>query len=385
MPSLRPPPAEALKLLHTLAADRGIVALMTHHRQASCLHPARLCMHMPGTLFPASIQAAVDHSPNQHLRIPLACRWSVGKLSEMPPEGKVGVSPVCILGVNINAGQEISLRLRTDDLRGFRRYDRIRETLIHELAHMVFSEHDNNFKELNSQLLREAAAQDWTRSARSLTGEAASFHEDWETQAANAHSASVSASQRLGGAAPGTIDAKAAAAQAALERAHAQAASAPPVPELQAVGLSEAPDDKGDSIEGLGHCDGSTEQLEDEMRRLGTPTAEQGTRNSPFIQESRDSRDAANSNRPQGSSSIESTHPTAADDGGADAAHSSASPVEEAVHSIVSAGAPATARAALDSVMKIIQVGAPSHLCSLLPLVPGAVLCKSRQGQVVMP
>ena len=38
--------------------------------------------------------------------------------SEMPPEGKVGVSPVCILGVNINRGQEISLRLRTDDLRG---------------------------------------------------------------------------------------------------------------------------------------------------------------------------------------------------------------------------------------------------------------------------
>lgn len=38
--------------------------------------------------------------------------------SEMPPEGKVGISPVCILGVNINRGQEISLRLRTDDLRG---------------------------------------------------------------------------------------------------------------------------------------------------------------------------------------------------------------------------------------------------------------------------
>jgi hypothetical protein len=38
--------------------------------------------------------------------------------SEMPPEGRVGVSPVCVLGVNINAGQEVSLRLRTDDLRG---------------------------------------------------------------------------------------------------------------------------------------------------------------------------------------------------------------------------------------------------------------------------
>lgn len=31
---------------------------------------------------------------------------------------QVGVSPVCILGVNINRGQEISLRLRTDDLKG---------------------------------------------------------------------------------------------------------------------------------------------------------------------------------------------------------------------------------------------------------------------------
>ena len=41
----------------------------------------------------------------------------MGTLSEMPPEGKVGISPVCLLGVNINAGQEISLRLRTDDLK----------------------------------------------------------------------------------------------------------------------------------------------------------------------------------------------------------------------------------------------------------------------------
>jgi hypothetical protein len=56
-------------------------------------------------------------------------------------------------GVNINRGQEISLRLRTDDLKGFRRYDRIRETLVHELAHMVWGEHDDNFKALNSQVL----------------------------------------------------------------------------------------------------------------------------------------------------------------------------------------------------------------------------------------
>ena len=62
------------------------------------------------------------------------------------PHGWLGAQ-----GVNINAGQEISLRLRTDDLRGFRRYDRIRETLVHELTHMVWADHDNNFKELNSQ------------------------------------------------------------------------------------------------------------------------------------------------------------------------------------------------------------------------------------------
>lgn len=77
---LSPIPTEALKLLHRLAADPGIAGIMTKHR------------------------------------------WSVGLLSEMPPEGKVGVSPVCILGVNINAGQEVSLRLRTDDLKGFRRH-----------------------------------------------------------------------------------------------------------------------------------------------------------------------------------------------------------------------------------------------------------------------
>jgi hypothetical protein len=62
--------------------------------------------------------------------------WSVSLLSEMPPEGRVGVSAVCILGYNKNRGQEISLRLRTDDYRGFRKYLRIRETLVHELAHM---------------------------------------------------------------------------------------------------------------------------------------------------------------------------------------------------------------------------------------------------------
>lgn len=52
-------------------------------------------------------------------------------------EGKVGVSAMCILGYNVNNGQEISLRLRTDDYAGFRKYLAIRRTLVHELTHNV--------------------------------------------------------------------------------------------------------------------------------------------------------------------------------------------------------------------------------------------------------
>jgi hypothetical protein len=46
--------------------------------------------------------------------------WRVPLLFEMEPEGKVGVDPVCVLGVNQNRGAAIGLRLRTDDRRGFR-------------------------------------------------------------------------------------------------------------------------------------------------------------------------------------------------------------------------------------------------------------------------
>ncbi|KAJ4830294.1 hypothetical protein Tsubulata_048750 [Turnera subulata] len=70
-----------------------------------------------------------------------------------------------------NHGEEISLRLRTDDLKGFRKYDSIKKTLLHELAHMVFSEHDANFYALDRQLNQEAASLDWTKSrGHSLSG-----------------------------------------------------------------------------------------------------------------------------------------------------------------------------------------------------------------------
>ncbi|KDP30833.1 hypothetical protein JCGZ_13776 [Jatropha curcas] len=119
---LNPPASEALKRMHMLAADPGIVAIMNKHR------------------------------------------WRVGIMTEMAPVGYVGVSPKCILGFNKNHGEEISLRLRTDDLKGFRKYESIKKTLLHELAHMVYSEHDANFYNLDKQLNQEAASLDWTKS-----------------------------------------------------------------------------------------------------------------------------------------------------------------------------------------------------------------------------
>ncbi|KAH9612632.1 hypothetical protein KSS87_014600 [Heliosperma pusillum] len=131
---LNPPPSEALKRMHMLAADPGIVAIMNKHR------------------------------------------WRVGIMTEMAPEGYVGISPVCLLGLNKNHGEEISLRLRTDDLNGFRKYASIKKTLLHELAHMVHSEHDENFYALDKQLNQEAFALDWTL-ARSHTLANSQFYE----------------------------------------------------------------------------------------------------------------------------------------------------------------------------------------------------------------
>lgn len=58
-------------------------------------------------------------------------KWSVGELTELTPFER------SILGYNRNAGELISIRLRTDDLSGFRHYDSIRKVLLHELTHNV--------------------------------------------------------------------------------------------------------------------------------------------------------------------------------------------------------------------------------------------------------
>lgn len=277
-PGLKPGPAEALRLLKQLASDPSITGLMEKY----------------------------------HWRVPL--------LSEMPPQGKVGVSPVCVLGVNINKGQEISLRLRTDDLLGFRRYDRIKETLIHELAHMVHGDHDNAFKEFNSLLRREAEHMDWKggRGAQALSGPAYNG-----PHVVQPPPLGVSPPPRDGhkvGGAPLPTDARSAAREAALKRAGVApsqpipAVAAPPqvfkkgdyvlyhqrdgsqvTAQVMAVDQSVMPpsygieingnyrETEGDRlqalveegdierpVEGLGHADAATEAKEREMRRLET-------------------------------------------------------------------------------------------------------------------
>ncbi len=97
----------------------------------------------------------------------LACmrkhEWNVGCLAELYPEGKVGESEVCVMGLNQNKGQKILLRLRTDDLKGFRKILSIRKVLFHELAHNVHSEHDGEFFKLMRQVEKECNELDWTR------------------------------------------------------------------------------------------------------------------------------------------------------------------------------------------------------------------------------
>lgn len=106
---MNPTPFEADKLLQKLATDPGIVKIMTTRR------------------------------------------FQVGTLCEMDPEdadieqaqkGEVGQ---CLLGWNRNFGERISLRLRTDDLKSFRKYDSIINTLIHELTHNVVGPHNDEF------------------------------------------------------------------------------------------------------------------------------------------------------------------------------------------------------------------------------------------------
>ena len=90
-------------------------------------------------------------------------QWIVETLCEIDPEDAdieqvaKGEGDKCLLGWNRNFGQRIALRLRTDDLKGFRNYQSIVNTLIHELTHNQFAPHDEKFWALFNQLKQQYA------------------------------------------------------------------------------------------------------------------------------------------------------------------------------------------------------------------------------------
>jgi hypothetical protein len=128
----------------------------------------------------------------------LACmakhKWNVGSLAELYPEGKVGESAVCVMGLNKKAGQQILLRLRTDDLRGFRKILNIRKVLYHELAHNEHSEHNGVFFQLMRQVEHECTTMDWTGGSGLTDDDAAA--------AASNTTLYTAGTYRLGGGAP---------------------------------------------------------------------------------------------------------------------------------------------------------------------------------------
>lgn len=78
------------------------------------------------------------------------------------------MSDVCVMGLNQNKGQKILLRLRTDDLRGWRKILSIKKVLYHELAHNEHGDHDDDFYRLMRKIEKEVVA--FNNSGRSLGG-----------------------------------------------------------------------------------------------------------------------------------------------------------------------------------------------------------------------
>lgn len=114
-----PPPYDAEKLLKKLATDPGIIEIMKNHR------------------------------------------FKVLVLTEMSPAeaqermAQKGTPNMDLLGYNQNHGDKIVLKLRTDNVKGFRPYHDLINTLVHELTHNVWGPHDHNFWKLFGELSAE--------------------------------------------------------------------------------------------------------------------------------------------------------------------------------------------------------------------------------------
>ena len=173
-----PPPSAARALLERVAADAGVVGIMRERgwRVGALTEMPPVGKVCAGACARACARTCVWTRARARARSRTRAALARARARALTPRPasalKVGVSSACLLGVNKNKGQEISLRLRTDDLRGFRTYDAIMRTMLHELTHMEISDHNNEFKELCSQLGRDYARLDWRggASARAVGG-----------------------------------------------------------------------------------------------------------------------------------------------------------------------------------------------------------------------
>jgi len=88
----------------------------------------------------------------------------VGTLGEMDPiddrimkKHEEQVDGSCLLGYNTNGGARIDIKLRTNDLKGFRPYQELVGTLLHELSHNWVSDHNllfwTNYGQMRAEYL----------------------------------------------------------------------------------------------------------------------------------------------------------------------------------------------------------------------------------------
>lgn len=171
--------ARSAVLLRQAARTRGLPMRLRSSKPSSresnmhTFHTIRPLAYLPNPKRSEDFLKRLRNDPGIRT-VMRAHKFSVGLLTEMDP-GQYTESnhegTTRILGLNRNRGEVIELRLRTDAYDGYRDYKTIRNTLCHELAHNVHSDHDRNFWDLCHQIEREVQRADWLKSGRTAGGE----------------------------------------------------------------------------------------------------------------------------------------------------------------------------------------------------------------------
>ena len=168
-PTIRGFASEEAKHAHHLAQQRGQEELSEWRRPQ---HPKfRFCRFepctwqsfgtRPGSSTPHAFEARalllkLAQDP-AIVAIMKAREYTVGLLAELDPiddrhAEKMEGEGKRLLGYNMNAGAQIHIRLRTQDLSGFLPYPAIVDTLLHELCHNELGPHNEQFWQLFCQL-----------------------------------------------------------------------------------------------------------------------------------------------------------------------------------------------------------------------------------------